>query len=96
MFSLEERFEFLKLIFKVSGRKIIFSDEAHFHLGGYVNKQNCRIWGSEQPHANVERPMHPPRVTVWCGFWSGGIIGPFFFENEATPLPSMANATEPC
>jgi len=24
-------------------RKIIFSDEAHFHLGGYVNKQNCHI-----------------------------------------------------
>ena len=22
------------------------------------------------------------RVTVWCGFWSNGIIGPFFFENE--------------
>lgn len=26
--------------------------------------------------------MHPSRVTVWCGFWSKGIIGPFFFENE--------------
>ena len=25
------------------GKKIIFSDEAHFDLGGYVNKQNCRI-----------------------------------------------------
>jgi len=25
-------------------RKIIFSDEAHFHLGDYVNKQNYRIW----------------------------------------------------
>ena len=24
-------------------KKIIFSDEAHFDLGGYVNKQNCRI-----------------------------------------------------
>jgi len=24
--------------------------------------------------------MHPQRVTVWL--WSGGIIGPFFFENE--------------
>ena len=24
----------------------------------------------------------PKRVTVWCGFWSRGIIGPFFFENE--------------
>lgn len=63
-------------------RKIIFSDEAHFHLGGYVNKQNCRIWGTENPHVVVEKPIHPQRVTVWCGFWSGGIIGPFFFENE--------------
>ena len=26
--------------------------------------------------------MHPKRVTIWCGFWSGGIIGPFFLENE--------------
>ena len=26
--------------------------------------------------------MHPQRVTVWCRFWYGGIIGPFFFENE--------------
>jgi len=26
--------------------------------------------------------MHPQRVTVWCGFRSGSIIGPFFFENE--------------
>lgn len=63
-------------------RKIVFSDEAHFHLAGYVNKQNCRIWGSENPHVIVEQPMHPQRVTVWCGFWSGGIIGPFFFEND--------------
>ena len=22
--------------------------------------------------------MHPQRETVWCGFWYGGIIGPFF------------------
>ena len=52
-------------------KKIIFSDEAHFDLGGYVNKQNCRIWGTEHPHAYIEKPM-PPR----------GIIGSFFFENE--------------
>ena len=26
--------------------------------------------------------MHPQRVTVWCGFWYGGIIGPFIFEHE--------------
>ena len=49
-------------------KKIIFSDEAHFDLGGYVNKQNCRIWGTENPHAYIEKPTHPKRVTVWCGF----------------------------
>ncbi|CAH2108411.1 unnamed protein product [Euphydryas editha] len=23
-------------------------------------------------------------VTVWCGFWTGGIIRPYFYENEAS------------
>ena len=50
-------------------KKIIFSAEAHFDLGGYVNKQNCCIWGTENPHAYIEKPTHPKRVTVWCGFW---------------------------
>lgn len=63
-------------------RKIILSDEAHFHLDGYVNKQNCRIWGSENPRTIVEKSLHPKRVTVWCGFWVGGVIGPYFFEND--------------
>ena len=63
-------------------KKNIFSDEAHFDLGGYVNKQNCRIWGTENPHAYIAKPMHPKRVTVWCGFWSSGPIMTIFFENE--------------
>ncbi|GFW96317.1 uncharacterized protein TNCV_1918431 [Trichonephila clavipes] len=25
-------------------KRILFVDEAHFWLNGYVNKQNCRIW----------------------------------------------------
>jgi len=25
---------------------LIMSDEAHFHLDGYVNKQNCRFWAA--------------------------------------------------
>ena len=58
------------------------NDKVHFHRGGYVNKQNCRIWGSENPKMIIEKPLYPQRVTVWCGFWTGGIIGPFFFENE--------------
>ena len=62
-----------------SKKKIIFSDEAHFDSG---NKQNCCIWGTQNPHAYIEKPTHPKRVTVWCGFWSRGIIGSFFFENK--------------
>jgi len=42
-------------------RKIIFSDEAHFHLDGFVNR-------SDNPHVIVEKQMHSQRVTVWCGF----------------------------
>ena len=58
-------------------------DEAHFNLGGYVNKQNYRIWGSENPKMIIEKPLYPRRVTVWCGFWAEGIIGPYFFFNKA-------------
>ena len=50
------------------GKQIIFSDEIHFDLGGYVNKQNCRFWCTENLHAYIEKPTHPKRVTVWCGF----------------------------
>ena len=34
-------------------KKIIFSDQAYFDLGRYVNKQNCNIWGTENPHARI-------------------------------------------
>ena len=27
--------------------------------------------------------MHAEKVTVWCGFWAGGIIGPHFFKDAA-------------
>ena len=66
----------------VLAKKIIFSDEAHFDLGGYVNKQNYRIWGTENLQAYIEKLTHPKRVTVWCEFRSRDIIGSFFFENE--------------
>ena len=42
-------------------KNIIFSDEADFDLGVYVNKQNCHIWRTENPHAYIEKPMHPKR-----------------------------------
>lgn len=61
---------------------ILFSDEAHFHLSGAVNKQNCRYWAPENPRQKHERPLHSPKVTVWCAMSASGIIGPYFFENR--------------
>ncbi|GFX38068.1 hypothetical protein TNCV_3836671 [Trichonephila clavipes] len=40
-------------------KRILFSDEAHFWLNGYVNKQNCRIWSEVNPQVYVETPLHP-------------------------------------
>ncbi|GFV41724.1 hypothetical protein TNCV_3628751 [Trichonephila clavipes] len=63
-------------------KRILFSDEAHFWLNGYVNKENCRIWSEANPQVYVETPLHPEKLTVWCALWAGGIIGPYFFKND--------------
>lgn len=61
---------------------LIMSDEAHFHLNGYVNKQNCRIWGKENPKVVHQRQLHPLRCTVWCGIMADRVIGPYFLEDN--------------
>ena len=77
--------------------KIIFSDKAHFDHGGHVNKRNRRIWGTENPHAYIEKPTHPKRVTVWCGIWSKDIIGPFSSKmGTQRPVQAMAIINGPC
>ncbi|GFW86940.1 cytochrome P450 4V2 [Trichonephila clavipes] len=63
-------------------KQILLSDEAHFWLNGYVNKQNCRIWSEANPQVYIETPLHPEKLTVWCALWAGGIIGPYFFKND--------------
>ncbi|GFU04988.1 hypothetical protein TNCV_1290831 [Trichonephila clavipes] len=55
-------------------KRILFSDEAHFWLNGYVNKQNCSIWSEANPQVYAETPLHPEKLTVWCALWAGGIL----------------------
>ncbi|GFX18838.1 hypothetical protein TNCV_4143591 [Trichonephila clavipes] len=50
------------------------SDEAHFWLSGYVNKQKCRIWSEVNPQVYVETPLHLEKLTVGCALWAGGIL----------------------
>ena len=58
------------------------SDEAHFHLNGFVNKQNCRFWAKENPRAVHQSELHPVKCTVWCAITSNKIIEPYFFEDD--------------
>ncbi|GFX17051.1 putative transposable element [Trichonephila clavipes] len=44
--------------------RILFTDEAHFWLNGYVNKQNCRIWSEANPQVYVETPLYPEKLFV--------------------------------
>ena len=60
---------------------ILWTDETHFTLGGAVNTENCRIWGSTKPLVLHQRPLHS--ATVWCGFTSTFILGRVFFERIA-------------
>jgi hypothetical protein len=57
-----------------------FTDEAWFHLLGYVNTQNSRLWSSENPYAVHEKPMHDQKLGVWVAISRGRIVGPLFFE----------------
>ena len=60
---------------------IIWSDEAVFHVGGFVNRHNSHYWASEDPLATVEKMQSRPNVTVWCGMTSSKVIGPFLIRN---------------
>ncbi|GFX88480.1 uncharacterized protein TNCV_2279481 [Trichonephila clavipes] len=73
--------------------KILWSDEAHFHLSGTVNTHNCRIWDTESPRAFQEIPLHSPKVTVWCGFTATFILGPLFFEETTRNGPVTCTVT---
>lgn len=37
---------------------LIMTDEAHFYLSGFVNKQNFRYWAPENPCLIHENPLH--------------------------------------
>jgi len=58
-----------------------FTDEAWFHLSGYVNSQNYRIWATENPHEFRETSLHPQKIGVWCAVSRKRIVGPIFFTD---------------
>jgi hypothetical protein len=58
-----------------------FTDEAWFHLNGYINAQNKRYWSSINPKQTFDVPLHDQKICVWCAITASRIVGPIFFEN---------------
>ena len=82
--SMGQRVKFCKTITgmfedrELDEKLIIFTDEAHFYLNGYVNKQNDRFWGSENPSVSISKPLHPQKVSAWAAISIKGIYLQFF------------------
>ena len=60
--------------------RLMFSDEATFHLTGKVNKHNTRIWGTEHPHSTLEHVRDSPKVNMFCAISKKRVYEPFFYE----------------
>jgi hypothetical protein len=59
--------------------KIVFSNEATFHLSGKINRHNVRILGTENPHETVEHVRYSPKLNVFCATSSVKVYGQIFF-----------------
>jgi hypothetical protein len=48
-------------------------------VSGKANTHNCRIWGSENPHASLEHVCDGPKVNVFSTLSKERVYGLFFF-----------------
>ncbi|CAK1585331.1 unnamed protein product [Parnassius mnemosyne] len=59
---------------------IVWTDEAIFHVRGFVNRHNCHYWAELDLKATAEKMKNRPKVTIWCGMTSSQVIGPFLLR----------------
>jgi hypothetical protein len=65
-------------------QQIMWTDEASFKLNGQINKHNSVYWSDSDPHEFIQEELNVTGLTVWAGIWSGGIVGPYFFDGTVT------------
>lgn len=68
----------------------MISDKTHYHLDGYINKQNCRYWAHDNPRELHQQLRHGEKIMVLCALSKVRIIGPFFFDDGG--LAVMVNS----
>ena len=60
--------------------RLIFYDEAAFLISVKVNVHNVRIWGTEQPHVQIEHQRDCPKVNVFCAVSREKVARPIFLH----------------
>lgn len=64
-------------------QKLIFSDEATFHLSGkVVNRYAVHIWSTNNTHAVMEHVRDSLKVNVFCAICTSHVYGPLFFTER--------------
>ncbi|GFX46908.1 uncharacterized protein TNCV_4040521 [Trichonephila clavipes] len=69
-------------------KQILFSDEAHFWLNGYVNKQNCRIWSEANPQVPVNWPPRSCDLTP-LDYFLWGYVKSLVYADKAQTLDHL-------
>ncbi|GFV39508.1 DUF4817 domain-containing protein [Trichonephila clavipes] len=67
---------------------IWFTEEAHFHLNGFVNKQNWRFWGSENLYWCEVKPCILLKLLCGLQYAAETLLALFSFEKR-----SLVNVT---
>jgi hypothetical protein len=65
-------------------RRILWTDEDSFKINGRINRHINVYWSDSNPHEFIQEELNVPSLTVWVGIWSGGIVGPYFFDGTVT------------
>ena len=68
--------------------RLVFGDEAVFHLSGKVNRHNVRIRRTHHPHKAVEHYRDSSKVRVFCVLSQDKVYGPFFFQGNTVARPT--------
>ena len=71
-----------------------FGKKNHFFIwSSFWSWRVCKQ-PTENPQAYVEKLTHPKRVTVWCGFWSRGIIRKWARSGRYSQWQSLSGNAE--
>ena len=58
--------------------KVLWTDEAYFHLDRTVYTKNAFIWGDANPHSCAKKSLDSTKLCLWIGFSSKVIVPPLF------------------